>query len=235
MAGEGRFKRLFIDINLLIKQYKENIPLTKLAKNFKCSVPTIKRNLVELGIYKKQVGSGKIDAGKTYGFYTAIKYLGYRGRLSNPYWLCKCVCGKEVAVKSTHLRDGSAKSCGCQRPKGNNHVCFKGYGGIHRQLFNRWKQSAECRGIEFNITIKQAWNLFIKQKGKCAISGLEITLGKSYKEMSTASLDRINSTKGYTIDNIQWVHRYVNVMKNDFVQKDFIELCCVIAKYNGKL
>lgn len=28
-------------------------------------------------------------------------------------WLCRCVCGNEVSVTGTHLRNGHTKSCGC--------------------------------------------------------------------------------------------------------------------------
>jgi len=28
-------------------------------------------------------------------------------------WLCRCDCGREVAVKTYHLRSGHTKSCGC--------------------------------------------------------------------------------------------------------------------------
>ena len=28
-------------------------------------------------------------------------------------WVCRCDCGQETVVKTCHLRDGHAKSCGC--------------------------------------------------------------------------------------------------------------------------
>lgn len=46
----------------------------------------------------------------------------------------------------------------------------------------------------------------------------------------TASLDRIDSTKGYTLDNIQWVHKHINVMKMDLDQEYFIKLCKLVTK-----
>ena len=35
------------------------------------------------------------------------------------------------------------------------------------------------------------------------------------------SIDRIDSNKGYTIDNIQLVGAIINIMKNDMLEKDF--------------
>jgi len=43
---------------------------------------------------------------------------------------------------------------------------------------------------------------------------------KEYAD-TTASLDRINSSKGYTLDNVQWVHKTVNIMKQGLSDEDF--------------
>lgn len=47
----------------------------------------------------------------------------------------------------------------------------------------------------------------------------------------TASLDRIDNKLGYTKDNIQWVYRSVNFMKNELDQNEFIEICKQIAEH----
>ena len=67
--------------------------------------------------------------------------------------------------------------------------------------------------------------------GKCALSGLEIQFGKHWKMMSdqTASLDRIDNTKGYIVGNVQWVHKQVNFMKGTMRQKEFIKFCKLIS------
>jgi hypothetical protein len=48
----------------------------------------------------------------------------------------------------------------------------------------------------------------------------------------TASLDRIDSSKGYTLGNIQWVHKWVNLMKQDMTDQEFIEWCKTITNFN---
>ena len=47
-------------------------------------------------------------------------------------------------------------------------------------------------------------------------------------EAKAASLDRIDSKKGYTEDNVQWVHKYVQRMKNAFSEKRFLEVVKII-------
>lgn len=52
---------------------------------------------------------------------------------------------------------------------------------------------------------------------------------------TTASLDRIDSDQGYILGNIQWVHKIVNIMKQDTVQSEFIGWCrAVVAHADGK-
>jgi len=51
---------------------------------------------------------------------------------------------------------------------------------------------------------------------------------------STASLDRIDSSKGYVRGNIQWVHIAINFMKHSLPEEEFIRWCCLVAQYRGK-
>jgi hypothetical protein len=73
------------------------------------------------------------------------------------------------------------------------------------------------------LDIEEAWNLFNKQNGKCALSGIDLKFCQSIREIkdTTASLDRIDSNKGYTIDNVQWVHKTANLMKQGLDMNEF--------------
>ncbi len=54
------------------------------------------------------------------------------------------------------------------------------------------------------------WKL---QNGLCAMCGLLMT--HKFHTLSSASMDRIDSTKGYTPDNTQLVARWVNIAKSN--------------------
>ncbi len=45
----------------------------------------------------------------------------------------------------------------------------------------------------------------------------------------TASLDRIDSTRGYSKDNIQWVHKMIQKIKIDVPQAAFVDWCQKVA------
>ena len=74
------------------------------------------------------------------------------------------------------------------------------------------------------------WEL---QKGCCNLTGLSIILPKGGNHENVASLDRIDSSRGYIKDNIQWVHKDINRMKWDFPQDKFVKLCFYVANKHG--
>lgn len=115
---------------------------------------------------------------------------------------------------------------------GPNSKKWVGCGEISGAFFYRLKTGANKRNLDFDITIEYIWGLFLQQSRKCALSGVDIQFSKKNidKSNTTASLDRINSSKGYTIDNIQWIHKDLNKMKTNFKQEDFIQWCKIIAE-----
>lgn len=95
----------------------------------------------------------------------------------------------------------------------------------------KWRLGAEYRNMEFTIKIEDAWEKFLSQKRKCALSGIPITFHKKYKDkFQTASLDRIDSNKDYTPDNIQWLHKDINIMKGFLDEKKFLNYCKIITE-----
>lgn len=147
--------------------------------------------------------------------------------------LCVCDCGKEKVLKSSRIRLKQVKSCGCLLKKcGDKHHFFKGYGEISQSVFNKIRQKAIDRNIDFNITIQQLYDTFISQDKLCAISKVPIKFKTNHKDEQTASLDRIDSKKSYTIDNIQWVHKIINQMKWTLTPNEFIEWCKIVTNHN---
>lgn len=153
------------------------------------------------------------------------------------YWNCVCECGNTCIIRSSSLRTGNSKSCGCNKHKlGKNNPNFTGFEEIGGRYWNELKKQAiNKRRLKFTISIEYAWNLFVKQNRECALTGMSIQFPPRDNDYSrTASLDRIDSTKGYIKGNVQWVHRDINYMKQEYSQNYFIELCekVIIHKQN---
>lgn len=154
-------------------------------------------------------------------------------------WECKCDCGNITTSAATRLRTGRKKSCGC-RLSGKRHHMWTGHEGITGGNWSHIRSHARIRNLLFEVTIEEAWSLFLLQEGKCALSGVEIHLAETtdellYQRKNTASLDRIDSKKGYVKGNVQWVHKDVNTMKWDADQSNFIYWCKMIAQHNQTL
>lgn len=110
------------------------------------------------------------------------------------------------------------------------------YKDISKNLWNNLLRGAKSRNLIVEIKPKDIWDLFIKQNRLCALSGIEIYFGKTKREETTASVDRIDSNLGYIITNIQIVHKKINQIKMDISQDDFVYYCkCVANKFNSEV
>lgn len=137
----------------------------------------------------------------------------------------KCKCGKEYFIDRANLMSGRSRSCrGCYH-RGSLNNRWNGHGDMPGDVYHRISSSAKNRNIELNVTREQLHNLLHKQNFKCALTGQSL-------DWKTASLDRIDSTKAYDIDNIQWMLSEVNYMKRTSTQDRFIELCKLVAENN---
>lgn len=159
-----------------------------------------------------------------------VKQRTYRTR-HGQYWLCSCECGQDKEVRHDHLLANKIQSCGCLN-KGQTSSKYTGYQDISGEEWSRIKDNAKQRNIDFNIEIEDVWDLFIKQNKKCALTGQELDFNK-YKGTKdstngNASLDRIDSSQGYTIENIWWLHKDVNKAKGSLPLSKFIQYCNLV-------
>ena len=146
------------------------------------------------------------------------------------YWNLLCDCGNKYVVKTTSLKSKKNKSCGCLKhnPK---------HGDIKCRIWGEIKGNAKKRKKEFKITQEYAWSIFLNQDKKCAISGIPLFFSETNRQQKinrkgNASLDRIDSSKGYIEGNIQWVDKKINSMKNTYSMQEFIELCSRVYNNN---
>ena len=171
--------------------------------------------------------------GQTFGKWT----VGQRDlSRKSTHWWCRCKCGTERSVSAESLRRKA--STGCRRCYEQGHKY-----NLNARLWNRILRNAKLRGIPMELGDRKLAKSFLydllynQQKGLCALSGLPIVIANTVKgDMSrgetTASLDRIDSSEGYTKSNVQWVHKTINRMKLDLDQADFIRFCRMVSEYS---
>lgn len=160
-------------------------------------------------------------------------------KLATGRWAKPCPnCGEE----QTYLRKSYAivslkekKLCkACSNKITEN--CHRGwYRNIRVSWFNKFKTSAILRGIEWNLTLDDVANLMAVQNNQCALTGWDIEFPEhGHAQKAPASIDRIDSTKGYFVGNIQLVTKHVNMMKQSYNNDYFVEVCKAIANKAGQ-
>jgi len=225
-------------------EYKKRNSYTKAIRlNRICSSCANKKNRKEYSqqyatsaIIKKRMEVAKAE-------FTVDKIIGGRTVISGEiksgvdlgktkkewYVEVRCECGKEEWVRLHALRQRKADLCPNCRSKGERSPTFVGYKDMPGRIISRLKGCASARKhtkdtIDFDA--EYIYNLFHTQNGKCKITNVGL-------DWDTASLDRIDSSKGYTKNNVQWVHRTINKMKLNMQDDEFISWCKIVAENNS--
>lgn len=187
--------------------------------------------------------------------YGNLKVISEEIKYSNDnrsVWTMQCSCGEvqDILAKSLRRTKSPRTSCSlCARKEAGilrmmnqkNHKkrgSHSGVGDLTRTQYLSIKRGAIQRNILFDVSIEFLWKLYLEQGGLCKLSCLPIiipeliTVGKQSRSPrcdNRASVDRIDSSMGYTETNVQWVHKDINIMKNSHEQNHFINLCRLIV------
>lgn len=161
--------------------------------------------------------------GRAFGSWTVLRFGGYTK--ANASWWCRCGCGVEKDVRAQYLKNRTSRQCAACASKA---VVWTD--AIAPAKWHVIRSNAAKRGIEFQITAEQAFQLFQKQNGRCALSKVAIDLPLTNAATGTASLDRIDSSVGYLAGNVQWVHKDINMMKGSLPQETFVSWCRLVAE-----
>lgn len=98
------------------------------------------------------------------------------------------------------------------------------------------KKRADKKKLDFDIDLDYMYYLWNKQKGLCNISKLPMSfLFRNDKNKYVVSVDRIDSSKGYTKDNVQLVCNIFNKMKLDLSMTEFTTFCKIIYDEQNRI
>ena len=139
---------------------------------------------------------------------------------TNPtMWLCKCLCGKELYVRSSTMKSGVSKSCGClQKEKAS--FARKTHGMKNTPEWKTWS-SMKSRCKSTSKDAKRYFNRGIKVCNRWeSFENFYSDMGNKPKGMS---IERVNNDKGYEPENCIWADRFTqsrNTRKNKFIDFD---------------
>jgi hypothetical protein len=124
---------------------------------------------------------------------------------------------------------------------------FRHYHKTLRSRIKWYRKIKKGRFILFNkdprrqlmVTVEDLKNQWDKQKGICPYTGILLKIPRSAygwekipKNFLRASIDRIDSSKGYTKDNIQFISLMANYAKHEFDDSELIKFCQAVSKYH---
>lgn len=136
---------------------------------------------------------------------------------------CQCDCGNQYTILKRSFLVRKISDCNKCRKYDKYKSCLKNL----NIYFSKIKSRALKNNVDFTITKDLLNDLIIKQNYKCKLSNKSIKL-----DDGSASLDRIDSSKGYIEGNVQWVHKIVNFMKQELSQEIFLDFCKCVAENN---
>jgi len=155
--------------------------------------------------------------------------LGYSHYDNEHHWNVKCSgCNKEYIRRAGQLVNKRSFGCqSCNAFEREKYSFWEGIDGVSKQYLTR----LSFRKKEVTISLQDLVDQWKKQHGKCAYSGVDLVLVRKDTAWtkSTASIDRIDSSKGYVPNNVQWVHKRINTMKNDMNEQEFISWCTKVS------
>lgn len=167
----------------------------------------------------------------------------FQYKTTNHYFIsCKCIkCNLEKVIRTDQFIKKLIKCKNCIYNQRKQGIILE---KVPNWYFSSIKNLANQRDIEFSITLEDIQTLWENQDKKCALTGVKLSFGLEYEilrnsyqrltnssRLTTASLDRIDCEKSYTLDNIQWVEKNINIFKNALNNDDFIGLCRLVTDY----
>ena len=176
---------------------------------------------------------GKFEdiTGQTFGRLTAIERVN-SDRNGNTQYRFVCSCGSEIIALSGNVRTGKTQSCGCLQIE--NYENSKLESGIanRNRVWRQYKNNAKLKGLEFSILIEDFEEA---SQQLCFYCGDPPT--KEQKDKSSNGgfvyngIDRIDNSKGYTLDNVVSCCWNCNRMKGNMTFEEFINHIHKIAGY----
>ena len=133
---------------------------------------------------------------------------------------CTCSCGSTKSIAVKYLQRGTTH-CGCKR---NYDSLGKPEGiAVFNALVSMYRSNAKNKGLVFTLTDEQCTQLFNGDCYFCGKSPSKVFKKTGIKGSITySSIDRWDSSKGYTADNVSSCCTECNFLKGNRTNEEFL-------------
>lgn len=189
----------------------------------------------------------KDRTGDKHGRLTVISHSGKDHR-NKHLWLCLCECGNEKVVVGDNLSSGKSNSCGCLKTeflarRGNQYGLYEDREvALLKVQYSHLKRRNKLKGFSDVISLDEFCTI---SKSPCKYCGLEyskeiedrVNESKKQKRLSDHVLkcngvDRVDSSKGYTVENSVACCKYCNTAKNTMTEIEFYAWIKRVYEFN---
>lgn len=174
-------------------------------------------------------------SGEKYGKLTVISYshTSYQNKRNRPhrYWLCQCDCGETICIPPYRFKEkrGTVLSCGQCTDHGNRK--FSKEESTYQQQYSY--HSKTCNNEKHGYLEFEKWKELVSEN--CITCGASPQLKTSTcgAPVYINGIDRIDSNKGYTLDNVQPMCTQCNRAKWTYSTEEFIEHCNRVVQFSN--
>lgn len=177
------------------------------------------------------------NVGQKFGRLTFISATDERGSNDGILWELECICGNIIKATASHIKLGYTKSCGCLRWE---HMTIhmseisKKTRKHHPKITSASRVWGTCYsdGCDFDTFLKLSqlpchycgtppsnmWNAYSEKNNSSYTSSYQ----KDEGDFIYNGLDRVDSYKNHSPDNVVPCCWPCNMMKNDYTQEQFL-------------
>lgn len=103
-------------------------------------------------------------------------------------------------------------------------------------ILNNSRGRAKARGLNFNLTLLDVYEMLDRQRWRCAVSGLPFKTAQQKNKSDprsafTPSIDRINNLKGYSVNNCRLVLSAINYGMNEWGEDQYYSIALAVVAY----
>jgi hypothetical protein len=148
--------------------------------------------------------------GQRFGRLIVIKYCKKGSNNKYSKWECLCDCGKLTRVTSSSLKTGTVRSCRCYQKDCLSSRFDRKLSRLNA-IVRYSKRNAKVRGIVWELTKEQSHKILKEPCSYC----------EYFDEVTLSGIDRVDNSKGYTLENSVSYCRWCNWGKNERTIEQF--------------
>ncbi len=156
--------------------------------------------------------------GRKFGDLIVLRFVNTNNKTDPWRWECKCKCGTILFLSTGTLNCGqkSCRACATKYTTENNRLP-KGEAGFN-EVFRQYKYSAKKRDYEFTLSKKEFRDIIYKPCYYCGEPP-----SNDFFNIYRNGVDRIDNTKGYTLQNSVPCCTRCNLGKHNLTKQEFYE------------